>query len=140
MIERFEPAYFNYATRRRISSPTNPQSFDDFVVFAREGYRNIKREHPELPLMISVSLKSPDSPATGGFIDQFPRLAEYVDIVGVSVYPDAFFDADDGASPGALPDDWLRQIQSIAPNKPVAITETGWVAERLQHTAFRSVR
>ncbi len=136
MIERFEPAYFNYATEATELLLTNPQDFSDFVVFAREVYANIKRAYPDLPLMVSVGLKSPGSPATNGFIDQFPRIADYVDIVGISVYPYAFFQADDGRSPGALPDNWLRQIQSIAPNKPVAITETGWVGEDLDIPRF----
>ncbi|MCB1844197.1 MAG: hypothetical protein KDI09_14650, partial [Halioglobus sp.] len=130
------PVYFNYATEATELLLTDPQAFDDFVVFAREVYRNIKREHPDLPLMVSVALKSPGSPATGGFVDQFPRIADYVDIVGISVYPYAFFDTKDGASPGALPDNWLRQIQSIAPNKPVAITETGWIGEDLEIPRF----
>ena len=136
MIARFEPEYFNYATEANELYSRNPAGFDDFVVFAREVYANIKREHPDLPVMISIALKSPDSAESALFVSQFARIATYVDIVGVSVYPYAFFSAEHGASPGNLPSNWLTQIRSIAPGKPVAITETGWVAEDLYLPQF----
>ena len=136
MIARFEPEYFNYATEANELYSRNPEGFNDFVVFAREVYTNIKRQYPNLPIMVSISLKSPDSAETAAFIGQFPRIADYVDIVGASAYPYAFFSAEDGSTPDALPSNWLNQINSIAPNKPVAITETGWVAEDLNIPRF----
>ncbi len=136
MIERFDPAYFNYGTEATELLIIDPNLFDDFTIFAREVYRNIKSVHPDLPLMISVAMKSPDSPATSGFVDRFPLIADYVDMVGISIYPYAFFDPEDGATPASLPDDWLSQIRAIAPGKPVAITETGWVGEDLRIPAF----
>ena len=131
MIARFEPAYFNYATEANELYNRNPAAFDDFVVFARGVYNNIKAQYPALPVMVSIALKSPAAAETSEFAGQFARIADYVDLVGISVYPYAFYNAQEGASPDTLPTDWLSQISVIAPNKPVAITETGWVAEDL---------
>lgn len=131
MIARFEPDYFNYATEANELFNRNPEAFDDFVVFARGVYSNIKQQYPDLPVMISIALKSPGSAEMQGFVQQFARIADYVDVVGVSAYPYAFYSSADGSSPDVLPADWLSQIRSIAPNKPVAITETGWVAQDL---------
>lgn len=131
LIEQFNPAYFNYATEANELLLRNPAQFEDFVVFAQGVYQNIKARYPDLPVMISVAMKSPDSGETTLFANQFSRLAPYVDIVGISVYPYAFYAASDGATPAALPGNWLSQINTIAPGKPVAITETGWVAQNL---------
>ncbi|MDG1944710.1 MAG: hypothetical protein P8J17_10675 [Halioglobus sp.] len=131
MIARFDTTYFNYATEANELFSRDPDAFNDFVVFARGVYTNIKRQHPDLPIMISIALKSPDALETSAFVTQFARIAEYVDVVGISAYPYAFYSSEDGSSPDSLPADWLSQIKSIAPNKPLAITETGWLAEDL---------
>lgn len=136
MIERFDPAYFSYATEVSDLMLSNPQGYNEFVVFAQAVYSNIKARHPNLPVMVSLSLKSPDSGSTDIITNQFSRISDYVDIVGISVYPYAFFDQQDGATPEALPDNWLNQIRTIAPNKPVAITETGWIGEDLKIDSF----
>jgi exo-beta-1,3-glucanase (GH17 family) len=81
--------------------------------------------------MVSIALKSPDAAEMSAFASQFARIADYVDVVGASAYPYAFYSPEDGASPDSLPADWLSQISAIAPGKPVAITETGWVAQDL---------
>lgn len=136
LIDQFNPAYFNYGTEANELLIRSPAQFDDFVVFAQGVYNNIKAQHPDLPLMISVAMKSPGSAEPSAFAAQFSRLAPYVDIVGISAYPYAFYAPSDGATPSALPGNWLSQINAIAPNKPVAITETGWVAQDLDIPRF----
>lgn len=136
LIEQFNPAYFNYGTEANELLIRSPDQFDDFVVFAQGVYSAIKARYPDLPIMISVAMKSPGSSEPNAFAAQFSRLAPYVDIVGISAYPYAFYASSDGATPGALPGNWLSQIRDIAPNKPVAITETGWVAQNLDIPAF----
>ena len=58
-------------------------------------------------------------------------MADYVDIVGVSTYGYAFYNHADKGNPDTLPADWLTQIRVIAPDKPYAVTETGWIAGNL---------
>ena len=64
------------------------------------------------------------------------RIVEYVDVIGISIYPYVFFDHADKGNPDNLPENWLSQIEAVAAGKPLAITETGWIAERLTIPAF----
>ena len=81
--------------------------------------------------MISVALKSPGSPEAATIIAEMPRIVQHVDVVGVSVYPYVFFNHADKGDPANLPANWLSQIQSVTGGKPIAIAETGWIAEQL---------
>ena len=116
MIDRFQPAYFNYAPE--ISEPVlnEPARFDRFKQFASQVYQTLKTAHPDLPLMVSIALKSPGSQASQAIAEAFTAISEYVDIVGISVYPYAFFDDyQQRGDPANLPTDWLSQITTIAP-------------------------
>jgi hypothetical protein len=101
-------------------------------------------------LMLSVAMKSPEDAAPGNIVtgtsltdpseklrEDFADVLPYIDMAGVSVYPYIYFDAQWGATaprdevradPSRLPQNWLSQISAIAPGKPIAITETGWIA------------
>lgn len=136
MIDRFDPDYFNYATEISELMLNVPGQYDLFVTFAEQVYNAIKARHPDLPVLVSLALKSPDSGASDIIRRDFQRIADYVDIAGASVYPYAFFDAGDAASPEDLPGNWLSQITRLAPDKPVTVTESGWIAENLNIPRF----
>lgn len=136
MIDRFKPAYFNYAPEVSELILNDPVKFDQFVTFSKKVYQNIKRVHPDLPLMVSIALKSPDSTDTSTIKTNFAKIANFVDIVGISVYPYAFYEHSDKGDPANMPSNWISQISSIAGDKPVAITETGWIAEDLSVSSF----
>lgn len=87
-------------------------------------------------MLVSLSLKTPGNTEMQIALDGFARIADFVDIVGISIYPYAFFDHSDKGDPETLPVDWLSQIYTLAPGKPVAITETGWAGEDLVLPAF----
>lgn len=136
MIARFEPDYFNYGTEVSELLLNDQDKFAQFVVFAEGVYTAIKAEYPSLPLMVSVALKSPDSADAEILATNLNQLSDYVDMVGISVYPYAFFDHGDKGDPANLSIDWLAQINSLIPGKPVAVTETGWIAENLEIETF----
>lgn len=136
LIDRFNPDYFNYATEISELILNDPSAFDDFVSFAQAIYQRIKLVHPELPLMISIGLKEPGSLEARAIEISIGKIMDFVDIVGISVYPYAFFDHDDKGNPAKLSANWLNQITNIAKGKPLAVTETGWIAEDLEITAF----
>jgi hypothetical protein len=50
-------------------------------------------------------------------------------LLGVSTYGYVFYGHADSGNPENLPTDWLSQTQAYAPEKPLAIAETGWIAE-----------
>jgi hypothetical protein len=137
MIDRFQPAYFNYAPEISELMLNDPDRFDRFKLFASRVYQTIKAAHPDLPLMVSMALKSPGSTDAQTMTTNFTTIADYVDVVGISVYPYAFFnDQQDRGDPANLPSDWLNQITAIAPDKTYAVTETGWIAEDLDIPVF----
>ena len=136
MISRFQPEYFSYGTEVSDLILNNSTSFDNFVVFAEAVYTTIKAEHPNLKLMATVALKSPDSASKTTIENNFSRIIDFVDVVGISAYPYAFYSPGDRETPNDLPTNWISQIQDIAGNKPLAITETGWVGEELTITNY----
>lgn len=142
MIYRFDPEYFNYASELSDilfwDDPNAPTSdrFDKFVTFAQNVYPIIKAYYPNLKVMISVALKTPDSTKMDFLKAHFYKIAPYVDIVGVSTYGYAFYSHSDKGNPNNLPSNWLSQIKDIVGNKPIAITETGWIAENLNIAAY----
>jgi len=131
LIARFDPLYFNYGTEIGELMLNDPAAFDDYVVFAETVYTGIKAQHPDLPVMVSIAFKGPGSAEMTTIATGFDRIRDFVDIVGVSTYPYIFYDHTDKGDPDNMPTDWLSQVESLAQGKPVAITETGWIAEDL---------
>lgn len=136
LIARFDPKYFNYGTEISELMLNDPAAFDDYVVFAQTVYTGIKARYPDLPVMVSIAFKSPGSAEMATIATGFDRIRDYVDVVGVSVYPYIFYDHTGKGDPDAMPADWLNQVESLAQGKPVAITETGWIAEDLVIPSF----
>ncbi len=136
LIARFNPLYFNYGTEISELMLNDPAAYDDYVVFAQSVYTGIKAQYPNLPVMISIALKSPGSTDMATIATGFDRIRDYVDIVGVSVYPYVFYNHTDKGNPDNMPADWLGQVTTLAQGKPVAITETGWAAEDLVIPSF----
>ncbi len=136
LIDRFKPEYFNYGTEASELIRTDIDQYNKFKIFAQQVYANIKARYPDLKLMVSISLKSPSSSEMDQVKQNISGILPYVDVIGVSVYPYIFFNHADKGNPDNLPTDWLSQITSIAPGKPIAITETGWIAENLLINSF----
>ena len=131
LIQRFGPDYFNLGIEVSELAINDLARFGRLIVFTEAVTNALRAQFPNLQLMISVALKSPGSAAAATINAELPRIVQYVDVVGVSIYPYVFFDHADRGDPSNLPANWLSQIQTIAGGKPVAIAETGWVAEQL---------
>jgi hypothetical protein len=129
LIEQFDPTWFNYGIEASEYLYNRPEQWDAFVGFAQHVHDVIKAEHPDVKLMISIGLKHPDDTVSETFRTRMPDLLPYVDVVGVSVYPYAFYGLEGGGDPANLPESWLSQISTIAPEHPIAIAETAWIAE-----------
>ena len=135
-IDRFNPAYFNLALEVSELALNDAARFDKFVVFVQEVSASLRLEYPNLKLMLSVALKSPNSDDATIINTQVSRIVDYVDVIGVSIYPYAFFEHVDKGDPANLPSNWLSQIETLSAGKPLAITETGWIAEQLSIPNF----
>jgi len=137
MIDRFQPTYFDYATEISELILNNPSGYSDFIIFAQAVHSSLSSLYPNLKLMTSVALKSPNSNEMQLIEASYGQIMPYTDVLGVSVYPYAFFNHSDRGDPTNMPSNWLSQITSIAGNKPLAITETGWIAEDLEIIDFQ---
>lgn len=136
LIRRFGPDYFNLGIEVSELAVNDSVAYDELVNFTAAVSADLKAQFPAVQLMISVALKSPDSVEAATIRAELPRLIQYVDVVGVSVYPYVFFEHEDRGDPANLPADWLSQISAIADGKPIAIAETGWAAQNLVIPAF----
>ncbi len=135
-IDRFNPDYFNLALEASELALNDAVRFEKFIVFVQQVSESLRADYPNLKLMLSVAMKSPDSDNANIINTQVSKIVQYVDVVGVSIYPYVFFDHADKGDPDNLPENWLSQIQAVAAGKPLAVTETGWIAERLTVPAF----
>lgn len=136
LIGRFDPAWFNLGIEASELALNDLTRFGRFVTFAEQVTASLKVAFPNLPLMISVGLKSPGSASAAVIDSELPALVQHVDVVGASVYPFVFFDHADKGDPANLPANWLSQLRTLASGKPIAVAETGWIAERLEIPAF----
>lgn len=137
MIDRFQPTHLDYATEVSELILNDPAGYADFVIFAEAVYTSLSNSYPNLKIMTSIAVKSPASNEMQLIEANFSQLMPYTDVLGISVYPYAFFNHADRGDPSNIPVDWLSQIKVIAGNKPLAITETGWIAEDLDIPAFQ---
>ncbi|NVK88851.1 MAG: hypothetical protein HWE13_12020 [Gammaproteobacteria bacterium] len=137
MIDRFSPTYFEYGTEVSELILNDLDAYADFLVFAEAVYTQLKARYPQLVLVTSVALKSPSSSEMQLVTTHYAELLPYTDLVGISTYPYVFYNHADRGDPSNLPANWLTQIRLIAPGKPYAISETGWIAEDLTIADFQ---
>ena len=136
LVARFKPAYVNYAVEVSELAWQDPAEFTGYPVFAQRVYTALKAMHPSLPLFCSVALKSPGSLEMATVAAAYGSIRDWNDVMGVSVYAYAFFSHPFSGNPASLPADWLSQAEAMAPGKPIAIAETGWIAETLDIPLF----
>lgn len=136
LINRFHPEYFNLGIEASElilnDAKDGGKRYSDYLSFVAVVAPALKTSFPNLKLMVSVGLKYPGTPEAQLLVDWLPYLVSYVDVVGASVYPYAFFGHANAGDPANLPAKWLSQLQTIAGSKPIAVAETGWVAQPLQ--------
>ncbi|RIL07155.1 MAG: hypothetical protein DCC71_04060 [Proteobacteria bacterium] len=139
MIEKFQPIYVNYGIESNILAERNGRAFPSYVKMTAEVYRRLKAEFPNLPLFLSFHIGSLEEDRS----DQrkaIGQLLPYSDFVTVSTYPYGEKHRDKSGSyadPNELPKDWLRQVASLAPNKPFAVAETGFIAQKFEAKKLR---
>ena len=131
MIARFEPGLFNFGTEASDLILHDMQAWQEYVIFAQRVSAKIKAAYPDLPIMVSVALKTPGSSRAMLISENLGDVIDTVDVLGVSVYPYAFFEPAYRDDPDTLPSNWLSQAEALAGGRPIAITETGYIAEDL---------
>ena len=125
LIERTAPSYVNYAIEANLLFEKAPQRWDAFLRLLEAVYPTLKAEFPDIRFFVSIQLDA-ISAAPESQLGAIRQLLPYSDLVAVSTYP---FISQRGVD--AIPSGFLSDVRDMAPEKPLAISETGWPAEDL---------
>jgi cysteine-rich repeat protein len=134
LIDDLGPTHFNYAVEANLLLENNPALWPDFLAFAEDVYTTLKAEYPDVWLFPSIHIGTIEGDRVAQEAAVTALLA-FSDLVAVSTYP--YLDAERSPGTGVyndpadLPADYLSQVADLAPGKPFAIAETGFIAERL---------
>ena len=130
LIDELRPDYFAYGIEVNGALTVGHPSYGAFRALAADVYAALKAAHPALPVFLTFQ--------TGSFTATWDEqqavnrdLVALSDLVGMSTYPywvpglyePAAADLSD------LPADWFAQMRALAPDKPFAVTETGYIAQ-----------
>ena len=126
LINIFKPDYFSYGIEVNLLAINSPEEYERFIALAKVVYPELKKAYPTLPVMVSFYMLSPKRMDEAK--KQVTPLLPYTDFYAVSTYPYMGLGGD-GYIANEIPKDWFSQIKEIAPNKPFAIAETGYIAE-----------
>lgn len=131
IIETMRPDYLVIGVEVNLLQRCADSSWQDYLELHRHIYEAVKSRHPLLPVMASVvctsyfaGLEREDNPALQR--QELKKLLPYVDIIGFSVHP--FMSA---WTAEKVPDcAFFKELFSLAGDKPFAITESSYPAQR----------
>ena len=126
LIEIFKPAYFVYGVEVNLLAANNPDAYVQFQTLAAAVYPSLKKKYPKLPIALSFYLHPPNRSEETR--KQVAPLLAFTDLYAVSTYPYMAVEGD-GFTVDEIPENWLKQTRKIAPKKPLAIAENGYIAE-----------
>ena len=141
LIDRLRPDYFAYGIEVNGTMTLDHAGYPAFRELASQVYGALKAGYPDLPIFLTLQTGSFE--ATWDEQQAVNRdLVALSDLVGMSTYPYWVPGryAPDAADLSYLPDDWFSQMAAIAPDKPFAITETGYVAQDFRVPGAVSMR
>lgn len=123
LIQRLKPDYFAYAIEVNLSIKSH-ETWSKLVGLSKEVYTALKAENASLPIFVTIQ------------IDEFwknegeqrawlQEILPYTDMIAISSYPYVSGIAD----PGTIPAGYFSEVAKLAPEKPFAVAETGFLAE-----------
>ncbi|MDA1002652.1 MAG: hypothetical protein O3B31_04795 [Chloroflexi bacterium] len=125
VIVRLDPDYFAYAIEANMLLDAAPERWPEFIAFAAAVYPALKAAHPDLPVFVTLQAEWFHHDRE----TQTARLAElmpYTDMIAVSTYGYVR-----NVNPPAIAG-YFDPLIALAPDKPFAISESGWPAEALE--------
>lgn len=131
IIDFSDPDYFAYGIEINASFRENSRAFKAYLTFADTVYHTLKNEYPNLPIMLTFQDQSFVN-SRNELMELTSRLLPYTDYIAMSTYPFWQYDYPKrDADPTLFAVDWLKDFRALDPNKPFAISETGYNAEDL---------
>jgi hypothetical protein len=125
LIKRFKPDYFAYGIEVNLLAKNDSKKYHKFETMAKSVYRNLKKNHPKLPIFVTFKVEE--------FLEDektqktaIKRLLPYTDYIAISSYPYSISN-----DPQKLPKNLFSELHELAPDKPFAVAETGFIAEDL---------
>ncbi len=132
LIDQFNPVYVNYGVESNVSL-WNAASFNLYKDFLGKVYPLLKAKYPAIPFFISFIVDE----SNDGFTNA-AQLLPYTDFIGLSAYPyiTVSSSANGNTDPKLFPINYFEKFINLAPSKPLAIAETGYIAEDLLIPSF----
>ena len=132
LIDQFNPVYVNYGVESNVSL-WNAASFNLYKDFLGKVYPLLKAKYPAIPFFISFIVDE----SNDGFTNA-AQLLPYTDFIGLSAYPyiTVSSSANGNTDPKLFPINYFEKFINLAPSKPLAIAETGYIAEDLVIPSF----
>lgn len=127
MIQRFNPDYFAYAIEANLWPIEDLDGFVKMATCLAEVYSALKAEFPKLPIFLTLSVD--DDENFNNRLHYTQGLLNLSDFVAVSTYP--FVQPSVVGVAANIGSNWFQKIIDLAPDKPFAIAETGYIAENL---------
>lgn len=131
VVAYFQPDYFAIGIEVNELFHNTRDSWDAYVELHKHTYAALKKEYPELPIFTTMTLHNLRNPGWNDIKEQqeaMKAFLDHIDMLGVSYYP---FMAGHSETPNEH-FDWIRAFTE----KPIAITETGYLAEELKLESF----
>lgn len=127
LIRKFKPVMLNYAVESNLLT-WEPDAFNRYKKFLSAVYSKLKSNHPELPIFLSVMVDE-----SNAALQNAAALMNWTDYLAFSSYPYLTVSSSNGGNtnPDLFPANYYNRFIDIAPNKPLAFAETGYIAEDL---------
>ena len=132
LIDQFQPIYVNYGVESNLALWDGGQ-FSKYKSFLSQVYQQLKIKYPGIPFFVSFMV---DESTEGlAFASQ---LLNYTDFIGLSAYPyvTVSSSASGNTDPRLFPANYFGRFINLAPGKPLAFAETGYIAEPLVIPSF----
>ncbi len=129
LIRRARPDFLIYGIEVNAQAK-NAQRWKKFVLFLRDIYTALKKEHPDLPLLLTIQLE--------GYYENeanqrnaVRQILPYSDYVTVGTIPNIR-----ESNPAKLPRDYFSRVAALGGGKPFAVAETAFLGEDLTIVGF----
>jgi hypothetical protein len=132
LIDQFQPVMVNYGVESNLSLWPLVE-FNLYKDFISKAYSRLKTAYPSIPFFVSFMV---DETAEG--LSLASELVPYSDYIGLSAYPyvTVSSSASGNTDPKNFPDGYFERFINLAPSKPLAFAETGYIAEDLVIPSF----
>lgn len=132
LIDQFNPVYVNYGVESNAAG-WNAAQFVLYKNFLGNVYQQLKTKYPAIPFFVSFIVDESNE----GF-NNAGQLVNVTDFIGLSAYPyiTVSSSANGNTDPNNFPAGYFEKFTNLAPAKPVAIAETGYIAENLLIPSF----